>query len=115
MPENNAKFNSAAFLDHHWFQNAIHLFTFKGESKKNHNLSVKKTLDRITGCHETNKLSIAINDVPSDIMLFLSMYIFPAEELSNELSEEEFISHYRIAKEQLTELMQKYTAHSALN
>ena len=111
MPENNAEFDSAGFLDHHWFQNAIHLFTFKGESKKNHNLSVKKTLDRIAACHETNNLSIAINDVPSDIMLFLSMYIFPAEELNNELSEEEFISHYIIAKEQLTELIQKYKAY----
>ena len=111
MSENNPVFNSAAFLDHHWFQNGIYPFTQEGGPRENSNLSVKDTLERIAGCHVTNNLSIAINDVPSDIMLFLSMYIFPAEELSEELSDNEFISHYRIAMEQLSELMQKYNAH----
>jgi hypothetical protein len=115
----NSMFNSAAFLDHHWFQNALHLFQANPSGSENEefppytieSLDNKTVVERIASCHSSGKLSEAMPDVPDDIMIFLSRYIFPAEQLAEELSKEDFFKYYEPVHIKLTELMAKYGAN----
>jgi len=50
-------------------------------------------------------------DVPDDILIFLSRYIFPAEQLAEELSQEDFFKYYEPVHTKLSELMAKYGAN----
>lgn len=115
----DSNFNSADFLNHHWFQNALHLFQATPSRKENEkfppytieSLDNKTVVERIASCHSSGKLSEAMPDVPDDIMIFLSRYIFPAEQLAEELSQEDFFKYYEPVHNKLTELMAKYGAN----
>ena len=112
-------FNSADFLNHHWFQNALHLFQANPSGSENEefppytikSLDIKTVVDRIASCHSSRKLSEAMPDVPDDILIFLSRYIFPAEQLAEELSQEDFLKYYEPVHTKLSELMAKYGAN----
>ena len=115
----DSNFNSADFLNHHWFQNALHLFQANPSGSENEefppytikSLDIKTVVDRIASCHSSRKLSEAMPDVPDDILIFLSRYIFPAEQLAEELSQEDFFKYYEPVHNKLTELMAKYGAN----
>ena len=109
-------FDSAGFLNHHWFQNALVPFWQKRTLGKYPpytlgNLSADKTLERVAECHSSGKLSKALQDIPDDILLFLSRYIFPAEELVRNMGEEDFYEYYKDVDTKLSALMEKYGAH----
>ena len=113
----NSKFNSAGFLDHHWFQNALQPFRSDEYSAVAEfppytikNLDSQSVVERIASCHESGKLGEALPDVPDDIMLFLSRYIFPAEQLAEKLSKEDFFKYYLPVHDNLDDLMVKYDA-----
>ena len=113
----NSKFNAAGFLDHHWFQNIFYLFSsqFK-DDEKFPPYTIKNLCDqellfgRIADCHESGKLDVALSDVPDDIMIFLSRYVFPAEQLAEKLSKDEFFKYYEFVSDNLQKLMKKYGA-----
>ena len=115
----DSNFNSADFLNHHWFQNALHLFQATPSRKENEkfppytieSLDNKTVVERIASCHSSGKLSEAMPDVPDDIMIFLSRYIFPAEQLAEELSQGDFFKYYEPVHTKLNELMAKYGAN----
>jgi hypothetical protein len=115
----DSNFNSADFLDHHWFQNALHLFRANPSGLENEefppytikSLDNKTVVERIASCHVSGKLSEAMPDVPDDIMLFLSRYIFPTEQLAENLSKVDFFKYYEPVHVCLTELMEKYGAN----
>ena len=112
----NSKFNSAGFLDHHWFQNALQPFRLEFSAAAEfppgtiENLNSQSVVERIASCHESGKLDEALPDVPDDIMLFLSRYIFPAEQLAEKLSKEDFFKYYLPVHDNLDGLMVKYDA-----
>ena len=112
----NSKFNSAGFLDHHWFQNALQPFRLEFSAAAEFlpytikNLDIQSVVERIASCHESGKLDEALPDVPEDIMLFLSRYIFPAEQLAEKLSKEDFFKYYLPVHDNLGGLMVKYDA-----
>ena len=118
----NSSFDSAGFLDHHWFQNCFHLFRkeFWSESSTPQNeefppytikgLSADVVLDRIVKCHESDLLAQALPEVPEDIMLFLSKFVFPADQLAKKLSQQDFFEYYDAVFPALDALMNKYGA-----
>ena len=105
-------FNSAEFLNHHWFQNIFQQFSEKDKFPPYtlKNLSIKKTLKHIKECHKSKNLAEALSDIPDDIMLFLSKYAFIAKKLSKKLSREEFYNYYVNVEQELLALMEKYKA-----
>ena len=111
-------FNSSDFLNHHWFQNALHLFQANPSGSENEqfppytikSLDIKTVVDRIASCHSSGKLSEAMPEVPDDIMIFLSRYIFPADQLAEKLSKEDFFKYYEPVQGELAGLMSKYGA-----
>ena len=109
-----SEFNSARFLDHHWFMNALVPFQ-EGHSDEHppytlSNLNVQKTLERVASCHSSGKLSEALQDIPDDILLFLSRYILPAVAMARKLEKTEFREYYRDVDKILSDLMEKYGA-----
>jgi hypothetical protein len=118
---NSSSFNSADFLDHHWFQNCFHLFRkeFWSASATGTKefppytikaLSTARILDHVVECHSGEELAQALRDVPDDIMLFLSRFVFPAEELAKKLSQDDFFEYYDAVFPELEALMKKYGA-----
>ena len=114
----SSRFNASEFLDHHWFQNALHLFRADTSGSDDRefppytikSLDMKTVFKRIASCHCSGQIDEAMPDVPDDIMLFLSRYIFPAEELAEKLSKVDFYKYYETVHLKLTELMSKYGA-----
>ena len=119
---NNSSFNSAGFLDHHWFQNCFHLFRKEScsESSTPQNeefppytikgLSTGDVLDRVVECYEGDQLAQALRDIPEDILLFLSRFVFPADQLAKKLSQKDFFEYYEAVFPELEALMKKYGA-----
>ena len=118
----NSSFDSAGFLDHHWFQNCFVLFEkeIRSESSPLQNeefpprtirtFSAAYVLDRVLECHKSDQLAQALRDVPEDIMLFLSRFVFPAAELAKKLSQQDFFEYYEAVFPELEALMKKYGA-----
>ena len=108
------KFDAAGFLDHHWFQNGLYGALIDAAKDKAippyqiHCFDSQEVLERIALYHESGKLNEALPDVPEDIMLFLSRYSFPAKELGEKLTKEEFSKYYESVSDHLEELMKKY-------
>ena len=68
-------------------------------------------LGRISAHCESKELGEALNAIPNDVLIFLSKYIFPAEELAKSLEREKFFKHYENVESELEELMRKYGAN----
>ena len=52
-----------------------------------------------------------MKSIPNDVLVFLSKYIFPADELAKSLEREKFFKHYENVESELEELMRKYGAN----
>ena len=110
------KFDSAGFLDHHWFKNGLHgALGYVADEKtlppyRIDCLDSQVVLERLALYHESGRLNEALPDVPEDIMLFLSRYSFAAKELGEKLTKEEFLRYYESVSGQLEVLMKKYDA-----
>ena len=122
MDMSNSPFDSTRFLNHHWFQNCFHLFRkeFWSDSSTTQtgefppytieSLSTAFVLERVVEAHDGDDLAQALRDIPNDIMLFLSRFVFPAEELAKKLSQDDFFEYYDAVFPELEALMKKYGA-----
>ena len=120
---NETTFNTAAFLDHHFFLNALVPFRASfsdgaGDAGEKdfppytiHNFELNTVLGRITAHSESKELGQALKSIPNDVLVFLSKYIFPADELAKSLEREKFFKHYENVESELEELMRKYGAN----
>ena len=116
-------FNTAGFLDHHYFLNALVPFRAgfsdgSGNASEKgfppytiHNFELSTVLGRITAHSESQELGEAVKSIPNDVLVFLSKYIFPAGELAKSLEREKFFKHYENVEAELEELMRKYGAN----
>ena len=102
-------FDSAGFLDHHWFENGLYGMTNGGW---NSNMTWAKTLDRMQGCLTSIVLdSPAKQHIPEDIMDWLQRYMRPIEEEFEILNKEDAGAFARLALHRYRELATKYGAH----
>lgn len=114
----SSRFDSSEFLNHHWFQNALHLFRADTSGSADRefppytikSLDMKTVVERIASCHCSGQIDEAMPDVPDDIMLFLSHYIFPVEQLAKSLNKDKFFKYYEPVHQKLADLMSKYGA-----
>ena len=102
-------FDSAGFLNHHWFENGLYGMTNGGW---NSNMTWAKTLDRMQGCLTSIVLdSPAKQHIPEDIMDWLQRYMRPIEEEFEILNKEDAGAFARLALHRYRELATKYGAH----
>ena len=108
--DESVTFDSASFLNHHWFENGLYGMTFSGEW--NPNMTWKRTKDRLQGCMTSIAIDLpAKNHVPDDIMEWLDHFMRHIEREFQLLDDAGRKAYAKVAIARYRDLAKKYDAH----